>query len=356
LPRARALKLNFQGKTGPLNAITDVAGLEVGYTTLLDEAKACCTGVTAIHPLGKDKALNPVQAGLFALNGNGEMTGSHWIKDAGYFASPICISNTHAVGMVHHATCTWLVKHFPLLRQEHRWLMPVIAETYDGVLNDINAFHITEAHVHAALDSASPDLPEEGNVGGGTGMICYQFKGGTGTASRVIEVQAECYTLGVLVQANHGRRESFSVLGVPVGQQLSQGQVLKEQEQGSIIVIIATDAPFLPIQLQRLAKRAALGIGRGGTYGGHSSGDIFLAFSTASGREMPKDPSALLHHRPSLNDDYIDPFYKATCDAVEEAVLNAMLMAEPMKSIKPKGWVNKLESEDLLKIMKQYGH
>ena len=335
---ARKLGWKLQGRPGPGNAITDVKGVLVGTTTLNEPEGRVRTGVTAILPLGHAREPRIVHAGIHALNGNGEMTGAHWIRDAGYFFGPICITNTHGVGVAHHAAVKWMIAHYAqAFREHHLWAMPVVAETYDGVLNDINGQHLREEHVLAALDGAKAGPVAEGNAGGGTGMICYEFKGGTGTASRLVALAGREYTIGVLVQANHGRRDWLTVLGEPVGRQLT-GDRLLEREQGSIIVVVATDAPLRPDQLDRLARRGAIGIGRSGTPGGNSSGDIFLAFSTANARPLPQldAPLQTLSH---LNDEILDPAYEAVVEVTDEAILNAMLAAEDMTTLKPPGRV-----------------
>jgi D-aminopeptidase len=324
--RARSLGLPLPGVPGPLNAITDVAGVEVGTATLV-RGDAIRTGVTAILPRPRDKLLNPVWAGVFSLNGNGEMTGAHWIRDGGWLAGPITITNTFSVGMAHHATIRWMANAFPDVVREKVWLLPVAAETYDGWLNDIGGQHVTEADVLAAIDDAKPGPVPEGNTGGGTGMICYEFKGGTGTASRRVEIDGVTHTVGALVQANHGLRDWLTVCGVRVGEKM-QGNKVWDKETGSIIVVIATDAPLIPTQLERLARRASIGIGRGGTPSGNNSGDIFLAFSTANG------PGPLPEKRrttfDAIGNDALDPLFLATVEAVEEAVLNALIAAETM--------------------------
>lgn len=337
-PRARDLGLPFPGETGPWNAITDVAGLEVGMTTLYDPAEGLCTGVTAILPRGAAPTPEPVRAGQATLNGNGEMTGTHWIHDAGYFIGPVCITNTHSVGIVHHATTRWMVQtHADWFAHQHGWAMPVVAETYDGVLNDINGLHVTEAHALAALNGAASGPVAEGPVGGGTGMICYEFKGGTGTASRKLELGGEAYMLGVLVQANHGIRPWLTVLGRRVGAQMTEDRLL-DRETGSIIVIVATDAPLSALSLRHVARRAGLGVGRGGSPGGQNSGDIFLAFSTAEFGGMPQFAPALVSHV-EINDEILDPLYLATVEAVEEAVINALVAGEDRPTFKPKGQI-----------------
>ena len=322
--RARGLGLPMPGVTGPLNAITDVAGVTAGFTTLRENGGAIHTGVTAILPRATGDLLHPVWAGVFAMNGNGEMTGAHWIRDAGWFTGPITITNTFSVGLAHHATLKWMALRFPALGED-LWALPVAAETYDGYLSDISGFHVTEAHVLAAIEGASPGPVAEGCVGGGTGMIAYEFKGGTGTASRRASTRAGEHTVGVLVQANHGIRPWLTVCGKRVGEALT-GPRTHAVERGSIIVVIATDAPLLPGQLERLARRAAIGIGRGGTPSGNSSGDIFLAFSTANDPgPLPEPPVLALK---AVSNDDLDALYLAVVEGVEEAVLNAMLAAE----------------------------
>ena len=342
-PRARELGLPFPGETGAHNAITDVPGVEVGYCTriegdgpLVQGKGPVRSGVTAILPLGRKAVPEPVWAGTYALNGNGEMTGTHWIRDGGYFVGPICLTNTHSVGRVHHAATRWMICTYEAAWQsEHLWAMPVVAETYDGVLNDINGQHITEADALAALDAAAPGPLAEGNVGGGTGMICYEFKGGTGTSSRRLVLDGETFHLGALVQANHGLRPWLTVLGHPVGRIMTEDRLMP-REQGSIIVVLGCDLPMAPHQLQRLAKRAAIGIGRGGTPGGNNSGDIFLAFSTANRGPLPQQAGPRRSFE-MLNDEGFDPIYLAAVEAIEEAVVNAMLAAEDMTTLRPPG-------------------
>ncbi|WP_225028047.1 P1 family peptidase [Xinfangfangia pollutisoli] len=335
-PRARDLGLPFPGTPGPLNAITDVEGVEVGFCTLTDPAQRLRSGVTAVLPRGHDPRPRPVWAGHAALNGNGEMTGTHWIDHAGHVLGPILISNTHAIGACHSGAVRWMIdtyaSHF---RDRHAWAMPVVAETYDGVLNDITRLAVTPDHALAALAAARPGPVAEGSTGGGNGMIAYEFKGGTGTASRRVDLGAG-YTVGALVQANHGIRPWLTILGRPVGQLMPEGRLIK-RETGSIIVILATDAPLSPLSLQGLARRAAIGIGRGGTPGGNSSGDIFLAFSTANPQELPQ--TALLRRIDELAPDHIDPVYLAAVEAVEEAVVNALVAGEDVPTVKPEGGI-----------------
>ena len=363
-PRARDLGLDFQGRPGPDNALTDVPGVMVGYSTLVAGDGPLVpgegpvrTGVTAILPRGRDARPVAVFAGVDALNGNGEMTGTHWIRDGGRFLGPVCLTNTHSVGIAHHASLRWMLDTYDDdFRDRHLWAMPVVAETYDGVLNDINGQHVTAAHVRAALDGAAGGAMAEGNVGGGTGMICYEFKGGTGTSSRLVEIEGGEYTVAALVQANYGIRPWFSPLGVPVGRHLTDERILDDNEQGSIIVVIATDAPMLPHQLQRVARRGSIGIGRCGSPGGNSSGDIFLAFSVANRDALVLSASARASAE-FINDDFFDRFYEAAVDATEEAVINAMVAAEDMTTIKlPAGRVCRaLPHGPFVDIMRDYG-
>jgi D-aminopeptidase len=336
-PRARDLGLEFPGTPGLHNALTDVPGVLVGYTTLIDEsAGPVRTGVTAILPFGHDLVPRPVWAGQFSLNGNGEMTGVHWIHDAGYFLGPVCITNTHSVGIVHHAATRWIIDTYgDAFGDEHVWAMPVVAETYDGVLNDINGQHVREAHAIEAIENAAGGRPAEGNVGGGTGMVCYEFKGGTGTASRIVELGGETFTVGALVQANHGVRDWLTVR--------------------SVIVVIGTDAPLSALSLRHLAKRASIGIGRHGTPSGNSSGDIFLAFSTANKRSLPK----LTESRQSfdfISNEILDPCYLAAVESVEEAVVNALVAAETMTTVRPEGLTCRaIDHDALCDAMRRYG-
>jgi D-aminopeptidase len=354
-PRARELGISalIGGTPGSIDAITDVAGVEVGHTTLISGEGALVvgkgpvrTGVTVVHPRGRQSA-DPVFASWFTLNGNGEMTGTTWIDESGFLEGPVAITNTHSVGVVRDAILKWQVSR-PGLQP---WGLPVVAETYDGGLNDINGFHVRDEHVLQALDGARSGPVAEGNVGGGTGMICHQFKGGIGTASRVIGTDAGGFTVGVLVQCNYGGRPSFRVAGMPVGREIADllpcrvsdaqndrgvtrrcdnpgaGGDTADPEQGSIIVLVATDAPLMPHQLKRLAKRVALGIGRMGGNGGNSSGDIFLAFSTAN----PKSAAAPDRARVELMANArMNALFDATVQATEESILNALLAAETM--------------------------
>jgi len=334
-PRARDLGVPFDGTPGPSNAITDVKGVEVGHTTLISgEGKLVVghgpvrTGVTALHPRGKTSN-DAVFAAWFTLNGNGEMTGTTWVDDSGFLNGPVMITNTHSVGVVRDAVIAWKVKHGSPDMEGYWWSLPVVAETWDGYLNDINGFHVKPEDAWHALDSAHSGLVEEGNVGGGTGMICNEFKGGIGTSSRVLDAKAGGYTVGVLVQCNYGSREQLRIAGINVGREIPEHTVW-QKDVGSIIVIVATDAPLIPTQLKRIAKKISLGLGRDGSYSGDGSGDIFIAFSTAN-------PGAVgtkgLHQLSMLPNDSLDPIFLATVQATEEAVVNAMVAAETMTGI-----------------------
>jgi D-aminopeptidase len=331
--RARDLGIPFDGTPGNLNAITDVAGVEVGYTTLTSgEGKLVVgqgpvrTGVTAILPRGHDSLNDPVYAGVFALNGNGEMTGTAWVEESGFLEGPVVITNTHSVGVARDATIDWRVKHGAADTTGYWWSLPVVAETWDGWLNDINGFHVKPEDVAHALDSAHGGTIEEGSVGGGTGMICYEFKGGSGTASRKIDMKdtagaVRTFTVGVFLQANFGRRAQLTIAGVPVGQEVP-GAVYKE-ESGSCIAVVATDAPLLPNQLKRVARRVSLGLARTGTISGNGSGDLFLAFSTANPGSASSEP--ITHSVETVPNDRIDALFAATVQATEEAVVNALV-------------------------------
>ena len=336
-PRARDLGLPFPGTPGPMNAITDVAGVAVGFCTLTDPVRKMRTGVTAILPRPSTEP-QPVWAGQYALNGNGEMTGTHWINDAGYFLGPILITNTHAVGATHLGATQWMIGHYAdYFRKEHAWAMPVVAETYDGVLNDINALHVQPEHAIAALEARSAGPVAEGSTGGGNGMIAYEFKGGTGTSSRLVTLGGQDYIVSALVQANHGIRPWLTILGKPVGQLIPE-EALYSGEMGSIIVIVATDAPLSGLALRQLAKRAAIGIGRGGTPGGNNSGDIFLAFSTANEGPMPQFAPPVVTKQ-ELNIELLDDLYLGAVQSIEEAVVNALVAGEDVTTVKPEGLI-----------------
>jgi L-aminopeptidase/D-esterase-like protein len=331
-PRARALGLPFAGRPGRWNGITDVPGLEVGYVTLI-EGDHVRTGVTAIHPRGPAGTGDPVAAGFHSQNGNGEMTGVSWINESGTFTGPVAITNTHAVGVAHAGIVAWTIRHYPGVADA--WLLPVAAETWDGYLNDINGHHVTEDSVIAALDATSPGPVEEGSVGGGTGMNCYQFKGGSGTASRIVGD----YTVGVFVQANFGRRHELVLAGTPLGEALAADNPMADHAahsgagappgSGSVIAIVATDAPLFPHQCQAFARRVTSGLARTGTSGSHFSGDLFLAFSTANPGAFVPDRAAL-SRLDFIPWEHLDPFFEAVVQATEEAVVNALVANEDM--------------------------
>jgi D-aminopeptidase len=334
-PRARDLGVPFDGTPGAYNAITDVKGVEVGHTTLISGSGKLKvgegpvrTGVTAIHPRGKNTN-DSVFGGWFTLNGNGEMTGTTWLEDSGFLDGPIMITNTHSVGVVRDAVIAWKVKRGQPDMEGYWWSLPVVAETWDGFLNDINGFHVKPEDAFHALDVAHSGPVEEGSVGGGTGMICNEFKGGIGTSSRVLDAKAGGYTVGVLVQCNYGRRDQLRIAGVPVGKEIPEHPAYG-QDVGSIIIVVATDAPLIPTQLKRLARKASLGLGRDGSYSGDGSGDIFVAFSIANpGAASSKGVRDLK----MLPNDSIDPLFLATVQATEEAIINAMVAAETMTGI-----------------------
>jgi L-aminopeptidase/D-esterase-like protein len=340
-PRARSLGIAPAGTPGPVNAITDVPGVEVGYATLI-EGDAVRTGVTAIHPRGAANPGDPCAAGFHSLNGNGEMTGVSWIAESGTTAGPIAITNTHAVGVAHAGIVRWTVEHHPHLAEA--WLLPVAAETWDGYLNDINGGHVTEAVTVAALAAAAGGPVEEGSVGGGTGMCCYEFKGGTGTASRLVEYGSDTHTVGVLVQANFGSRSELSIAGVALGEALAADNPMEQHfappGAGSVIAVVATDAPLLPDQCRALARRVPLGLARTGTSGSHFSGDLFLAVSTANPGAFTSGRDALMGGVPGAYNALrfvpwgsADPLFTAVVQAAEEAVLNALVANAEMVGI-----------------------
>jgi D-aminopeptidase len=353
-PRARDLGVPFDGTPGQFNAITDIEGVEVGHTTLISGSGPLKvgvgpvrTGVTAVLPRGKQSS-DPVFAGWFTLNGNGEMTGTTWVEDSGFLEGPVMITNTHSVGVVRDAVIAWRVQHGRADREGYWWSLPVVAETWDGYLNDINGFHVKSEDAFHALDSAHGGKVEEGNVGGGTGMICNEFKGGIGTSSRVLEGKHGGYTVGVLVQCNYGFREQLRIAGVPVGREIP-GHVYSE-DTGSIIVVVGTNAPLIPTQLKRVARRVSLGLGRMGSYSGDGSGDIFIAFSTANpGASAAKG----LHQITMMSNDDLDPVFLATVQATEEAVVNAMIAAETMTGVDNRT-VMALPHDRLEEILKKY--
>jgi D-aminopeptidase len=361
-PRARDLGVPFDGTPGPLNAITDVAGVTVGHTTLISgEGKLQIgkgpvrTGVTAVLPRGKDSMMNPVFAGWFSQNGNGEMTGTAWVEESGFLEGPVMITNTHSVGVVRDAVIQWRVAHGQPDPTGNWWSLPVVAETWDGWLNDINGFHVKPEDAFHAIDSAHGGAVEEGNVGGGTGMICNEFKGGIGTASRKVDEKFGGYTIGVLVQCNYGVRWNLRIAGVPVGLEIPEDPAyamgaFAPDDWGSIIVVVATDAPLVAYQLKRLARRVSLGLGRNGSISGNGSGDMFIAFSTAnSGAAKPDGPVQLT----MLPNDRMDPLFTATVQATEEAIVNAMVAAETMTGINGHK-VIALPNEKLREVLKKY--
>ena len=362
--RARDLGVPFDGTPGKLDAITDVRGVEVGHTTLISGngplkvgEGPVRTGVTVLFPRGKSNA-DPVYAGWFSQNGNGEMTGTTWVEESGFLEGPVAITNTHSVGVVRDAIIAWSLKH-PMFHQD--WSLPVVAETWDGWLNDINGFHVKPEHVFSALDEAHSGAVPEGAVGGGTGMVCYGFKGGIGTASRVLKKEDGGYTVGVLVQCNCGRRPQLTISGVPVGKEITAGvpySMFKDDEagasqgdRGSIIIIVATDAPLIPTQLKRLARRATMGLARTGSTSGNGSGDIFLAFSTANqhANDAP-GPNTVL----TVANERISPLFNATVEATEEAIINAMVAARTMTGIDGHT-VPGLPHQQLQEVLKKYG-
>ena len=355
--RARALGVPFDGTPGALNAITDVAGVEVGYTTLISgEGKLevgkgpVRTGVTAVLPRGRRSFDDPVYAGYFSLNGNGEMTGAAWIEESGFLEGPVMITNTHSVGVVRDATIAWRVAQAGPDPTGFSWSLPVVAETWDGYLNDINGFHIKPEHVVNALNSAKPGPVAEGSIGGGTGMISFEFKGGTGTASRVLDKKNGGYVIGALVQANCGRRSELTIAGIPVGKEITDNTFLS-REAGSIIIVIATDAPLLPHQLKRLARRASLGLARTGSVSGNGSGDLFVAFSTANPRAA--DPAVPTHSVTTVPNDRMDPIFTATVQSVEEAIINALVANQGMTG-RDNHRVNALPHDRVRELLKKY--
>jgi L-aminopeptidase/D-esterase-like protein len=362
--RARELGIPFEGTPGKFNAITDVPGLEVGYTTLISgEGKLevgkgpVRTGVTAILPRGHASLNDPVYAGFFSLNGNGEMTGTAWVDESGFLEGPVIITNTHSVGVARDAVIAWRIKHGAADKTGYWWSLPVVAETWDGWLNDINGFHVKPADVWHALDTAHTGAVEEGSVGGGTGMICYELKGGNGTASREVDIRpegadkkasAQSFVVGVFLQANFGRRSQLTIAGIPVGREIP-GEVYKE-ESGSCIAVVATDAPLLPNQLKRLARRVSLGLARTGTISGNGSGDLFVAFSTANPNVV--GPDQITHNVQTIPNDLMDPIFAGVVQATEEAVVNALVNNHSMTG-RDNHRVEALPHDRLLEIMKR---
>jgi D-aminopeptidase len=365
-PRARDLGIPFEGNTGAFNAITDVKGVEVGYSTIISgDGKNVIgkgpirTGVTAIFPRGKAKKFIPVYANWYSLNGNGEMTGTTWVTESGFLETPIMITNTNSVGVVRDAVLKWYVDTDWYNGEDWWYTYPVVGETYDGFLNDIYGFHVEEKHVLEAIKNASGGKIAEGNVGGGTGMMCLGFKGGTGTSSRVFKIKDSTYTVGAIVQSNFGAKKNLSIAGVPVGIELKDTlndvfnappKSRRQEGDGSIIVIVATDVPLLPHQLKRIAQRIPLAIGIVGGRGSNGSGDIFLAFSTANENAFNRDETTMVK---SIPNDLITPVFEATVQAVEEAIINAMVAAETMEGINGnKAYA--LPHDLLIKTLKKY--
>ena len=370
--RARDIGVPFEGTPGPLNAITDVVGVEVGYTTIIrGDGKLVVgkgpvrTGVTAVIPRGHDSLNDPVYAAVFSLNGDGEMTGTHWVEESGFLEGPVVITNTHSVGVARDAVIAWRIKHGAADASGYWWSLPLVAETWDGWLNDTNGFHVKPEDVFHALDSAHGGAIEEGSVGGGTGMICYEFKGGNGTASRKIEIKepkassgqssangasaARTYTVGVFVQANFGRRALLTIAGVPIGKEIP-GSVYKE-DTGSCIAVVAIDAPLLPNQLKRLARRVSIGLARTGTISGNGSGDLFIAFSTANKNVWAADQ--VTHSVQTVPNDLMDPIFSGVVEATEEAVVNALVDNQTMTGA-GNHRVEALPRDRLRELLKKY--
>ena len=358
-PRARDLGVPFGGEPGPLNAITDVVGVTVGQVTLmqdLDGGKKVRTGVTAILPRGRDSINLHAFAGWFALNGAGELTGTTWVEESGELEGPVLLTNTHSVGIVHDAAIAWRVRQGGPDPTGYWWSNPVVGETWDGYLSDINGFHVRASDVDQALDKATGGPVEEGNVGAGTGTICYEFKCGIGTASRRVEIDGREHIVGVLVQANHGLRDRLRIAGAPVGEHLREHRVYSEDndaasETGSIIIVIATDAPLLPHQLKRLARRASLGLGRMGSTSDNGSGDIFIAFSTANAAPLRGAPLSLAEF---MSNSELDDLFRATVQATEEAIVNSMVAAKDMQGTEGH-YALALPQADLVALLKHYG-
>jgi L-aminopeptidase/D-esterase-like protein len=350
--RARELGIPFEGTPGPLNAITDVDGLTIGHVTLISGTGKLIvgqgpvrTGLTAILPCG-NAGCDRVFAGYFSFNGNGEMTGMHWVEESGLLEGPIMLTNTHSVGIVRDAVIEWQLSKTKIAQP---WSLPVVAETFDGYLNDINGFHVKKSHVFEAIENAHSGPVAEGNTGGGTGMICHEFKGGIGTASRRLDGKTGGFTVGVLVQANHGLRHQLRIAGVPVGIEIRENLV-KSRDEGSIITVVATDAPLMPHQLKRLARRACLGLGRTGSIGSNFSGDLFLAFSTANATAAI---AGEITQATMIPNKQLDPIFDATVSATEEAIVNALVAAETMIG-RDDHKVIAIPRDRLCEVMKKY--
>lgn len=357
-PRGRDLGIPFDfGTPGRWNAITDVPGVEVGQTTLI-EGDSVRTGVTAILPRGKgDAARQPCLGGYFSMNGAGEMTGTHWVEESGVVEGPVVITNTNSVGTVRDAVISYAARRWPPKGPDWTvWSLPIVAETWDGDLNDIYGMHVRAEHLFAALDGAAPGPVAEGGVGGGTGMICYEFKGGIGTSSRVLAAKAGGYTVGVLVQANHGLRHQMRIGGLPMGLELRDGLV-RGEDSGSIIIVVGTDAPLLPGELKRLARRAALGLARTGSVAGSESGDIFLAFSTANAAAAAASAApagAKITDLRMVGNDDMGPLFEATVGATEEAIVNALVAGRTMTGYRGNTVVG-LPHDEVRAILRRHG-
>jgi D-aminopeptidase len=363
-PRARDIGIPFDGKPGNFNAITDVKGVEVGFSTIIEgEGKNIIgkgparTGVTAIFPRGQSSV--PVYANWYTLNGNGEMTGTTWLTESGFLETPIMITNTNSVGVCRDAMLKWFVEK-NWIKEEGWYTYPVVAETWDGVMNDIYGFHVKESNAFEALNTAKSGPVQEGNVGGGTGMRCLGFKGGTGTASRLIKIGDSTYTIGVLVQSNFGQKKNLTIAGVPIGLELKDtlnavvhklAQTHYQEGDGSIIVVLATDAPLLPHQLKRIAQRIALGVGKVGGRGENGSGDIFIAFSTANPGAFNREKVVAVKQFPN---DQINPLFEGTVQAVEEAIINAMVAADTMTGING-NITYALPHDKVIALLRKYG-
>ncbi|WP_295666597.1 P1 family peptidase [uncultured Mucilaginibacter sp.] len=363
-PRARDIGIPFEGTPGKYNAITDVKGVEVGFSTIIEgEGKNIIgkgparTGVTAIFPRGQSSV--PVYANWYTLNGNGEMTGTTWVTESGFLETPIMITNTNSVGVCRDAMLKWFVQK-NWIKEEGWYTYPVVAETWDGVLNDIYGFHVTEANAFEALNTAKSGPVQEGNIGGGTGMRCLGFKGGTGTASRLIRIGDSTYTIGVLVQSNFGQKKNLTIDGVPIGIELKDtlnsvvhklAQSHYQEGDGSIIVVLATDAPLLPHQLKRIAQRIALGVGKVGGRGENGSGDIFIAFSTANPGAFNRQKVVSVKQFPN---DQINPLFEGTVQSVEEAIINAMVAADTMTGVNG-NTTYALPHDKVMELLRKYG-
>ncbi|MFO1408682.1 MAG: P1 family peptidase [Steroidobacteraceae bacterium] len=353
-PRARELGVPFDGRPGALDAITDVSGVTVGQVTLIEDlpgGRAVRTGVTAILPRGRESLRVAAYGGWFALNGNGETTGTTYLSEFGQFDGPIVLTNTHSVGVVRDAVVAWRVRQGGTDSAGYYWSTPIVAETWDGDLNDVNGFHVRPEHVDRALEGARGGPVAEGSVGGGTGMVCHEFKCGIGTASRVVKAADREYTVGVLVQANYGVRDTLTIAGVPVGRHLPVAPAPRSGDTGSIVVVVATDAPLLPYQLDRVAKRATLGLARLGSYSGSGSGDIFFAFSTANASALT---GAAMNTSTSIGNDELDPLFRGTVEATEEAIVNALVAGRDMRGDQGH-FVPGLPHDRLVELLKQYG-